>query len=183
MADHFFHLGGHSLLATRLAGQVRARLHRELPIRTIFDSPVLGELARALRSLPMAGQALRVAVRPALLPLLAQRRLWFLHRLEGGSASYNIPVGLRLRGALDVAALGQALCDVVLRHESLRTVLLEEHGEPCQRILRPPRCLLCCRPGPVRRMSCRLIWRVRRARALIWPARCRCAQRCSRSGR
>ena len=61
LADNFFHLGGHSLLATRLAAQIRVRLGRELPIRAVFDAPVLGDLARVLRSLPKAGLPLRRA--------------------------------------------------------------------------------------------------------------------------
>jgi thioesterase domain-containing protein len=45
LADHFFHLGGDSLAAMRLATQVRVRLGRDLPVQTIFEYPVLGDLA------------------------------------------------------------------------------------------------------------------------------------------
>ncbi|HTY93776.1 MAG TPA: amino acid adenylation domain-containing protein, partial [Steroidobacteraceae bacterium] len=133
LADNFFHLGGHSLLATRLAAHIRARLHRELPLRTIFDSPVLGDLASALRSLPNAGLALVPQPRPDAVPLsFAQARLWFLHQLEGANSNYLVPVGLRLGGPLDTTALAAALDDVVARHESLRTLLVDG---PQQRIL------------------------------------------------
>ncbi|HEY0189504.1 MAG TPA: amino acid adenylation domain-containing protein [Kofleriaceae bacterium] len=62
----------------------------------------------------------------------AQQRLWFLDRLEGPSAHYNIPFALELRGALDPAALCGALETIIARHAALRTRFVETDGTPGQ---------------------------------------------------
>ncbi|MFF1379058.1 amino acid adenylation domain-containing protein [Streptomyces sp. NPDC058308] len=135
--ESFFDLGGHSLLVMRLIGRIRAALGVDLVIRDLFAAPTVAALARVVEatSNPVVRPALTPAPRPRHMPLsFAQRRLWFLNRLEGPSATYNVPVVLRLSGTLDVDALRAALGDVVARHEALRTVFPETGGQPYQDI-------------------------------------------------
>ena len=61
----------------------------------------------------------------------SQERLWFIDRLEG-SVQYHIPTVLRLQGKLNRKALEFALKNIVIRHEVLRTVILEEEGNAFQ---------------------------------------------------
>ncbi|WP_314213194.1 non-ribosomal peptide synthetase [Pseudarthrobacter equi] len=138
LEDDFFDLGGHSLLATRLVALLRDRTGTAPALRTVFEKTTVAALAETLDLGTAPAQPLAAATRPAVLPLsFAQRRLWFLNRLDPAAGTYNIPVVLDLRGALDVTALAAALGEVTARHETLRTVFPLVDGEPAQHILPP----------------------------------------------
>jgi non-ribosomal peptide synthetase component F len=64
----------------------------------------------------------------------AQARLWFLNRLDPERSDYNVTVGWRIEGTLDVALLRDAMQIVVDRHEILRTTFVDVDGAPWQRI-------------------------------------------------
>jgi amino acid adenylation domain-containing protein len=150
LQDDFFDLGGHSLLATRVVSRIRTAFGVELPLRALFELTTLAGLAGRIEAelrdggspaapplLPL-GTGTGAPARPGELrraPLsFAQQRIWFLDRLDPGTAVYNLPVAVRLRGALDPAALAGALGGLIRRHEVLRTTYLleEDAAEPVQ---------------------------------------------------
>ena len=155
--QNFFEAGGHSLAAMRVVGRVRDACGVELPLGDVFESPTIAGLASRVDALQRAGAPVLPPIRaqreideirkekttsPISLTSLcsplsfAQQRLWFLDQLEPGPA-YNVPIGVRLRGDLDVAALDRALDAVIRRHDVLRTVFAAVDDVPVQRVLPP----------------------------------------------
>ncbi|WP_181009454.1 non-ribosomal peptide synthetase [Streptomyces sp. SM11] len=138
----FFELGGHSLLLTRLLSQVRRRYDTTVSVRDAFNRATPAGLARLVRESatgePDLGPAppLTARPRPDTLPLsFAQQRIWFVDRVETNSTTYNVPIALDLAGPLDTDALRGALGDLMLRHESLRTVFPDHEGVGRQQVL------------------------------------------------
>ncbi|MCY1033947.1 non-ribosomal peptide synthase/polyketide synthase [Corallococcus sp. BB11-1] len=126
-----------SLAAVELAHALEQTLGAPVPMEALLRGASVAELVReATASVPAPRSAPVRVPRTESMPLsFAQERLWFLDRLEPGSAFYNVPIVSRLDGTLDVAALEQGLQFLVRRHEALRTVFVETRGEPGQRIL------------------------------------------------
>ncbi|MFD2169293.1 non-ribosomal peptide synthetase [Tumebacillus lipolyticus] len=136
VTDNFFSLGGHSLLATQVTGAILSALGVELPLRALFESPTIEELAKIIEGLqktPSEQTTLQPVDRNERLPLsFAQERLWFLEQLNTESAAYNIPMALRLSGQLDVEALKRSFDQLMARHETLRTTFVVVNGQPEQ---------------------------------------------------
>jgi len=135
---NFFELGGHSLIATQLASRIRDTFHAELPIRNLFESPTIEELAKVIDSSTQVDSgstdiAIESISREKDIPLsYAQQRLWFLDQLEPNLPFYNLPTAVRLSGKLNVKALHDSLNEVVRRHEILRTTFDKRDGRPVQ---------------------------------------------------
>ena len=108
----------------------RRRTFREKLRSHGFDIGQLPVVARPAHAVGTDAAAL-VALSP-LSP--AQERLWFLWRLNPAGVAYNMSGLLRLRGAVDEAALRATFTALVTRHASLRTRFVEHDGEPRQQV-------------------------------------------------
>src|SRR5207244_2431670 len=107
----------------------------DLPVRLIFERRTIAAFAEAVAGGRAALEAIpRVDLSGDVPAAPGQERLWFLDALTGASSAYNVPLVLRLKGALDVAALRAALGLLVDRHEALRTTFAERAGHPVQRV-------------------------------------------------
>ncbi len=135
--ENFFELGGHSLVATQVISRVRSDLNIEVPLRQLFATPTVADLAEFIQqsqqnSQPIAPPLLPVS-RDRQLPIsFAQERLWILDQLEGQSAFYNMPAAVRLVGQLNINALQQSFQEIINRHEVLRTNFTNVDGQPVQ---------------------------------------------------
>ncbi|NCR87816.1 MAG: amino acid adenylation domain-containing protein [Microcystis aeruginosa G13-10] len=136
--DNFFELGGHSLLATKLVAQIRDRLKVELPLRQLFNTATLAELAQGIEQLKQEkSDTIVPTILPRKRPLsYAQQRLWFLDQLEPNSSFYNVPLALHLAGDLQADILEKSLQKIIQRHESLRTNFATVEGNPVQ-VIKP----------------------------------------------
>ncbi|QLQ34970.1 non-ribosomal peptide synthetase [Micromonospora robiginosa] len=138
--DDFLTLGGDSLLAVRCATRLTDVTGHRVDPGDLFAHPTVAALAAHLDALAPAGDEPAAAGSPAgdgPAPLsAAQRRFWFLHRLDPADTSYLLAFAVRFAAPLTAARLTRALHRVVDRHPALRTVFPTGPDGPAQ-VVRP----------------------------------------------
>jgi pipecolate-incorporating enzyme len=138
--DDFFALGGHSLLASRVVSRIRAELHCDLPLRTLFDDRTPARLAQAIGSASAEnGPGIVARSRTVPVPIsLAQHQLLGSPDALRELAVFPVsPYGFRLRGRIDRDVLDRALTRIVARHEPLRTGF-RAAGDGFRQVVRDP---------------------------------------------
>jgi amino acid adenylation domain-containing protein len=141
-----------SIVALELVADLEDWLGRSLPLTLIWDYPTIAAIAHYLatsagQSEPCSESDLALssvlqnrstpseAEHVTLAPLsYGQQALWFLYQQAPDNIAYNIARAARLRIALDIPALRNALQKLVDRHAALRTTFTTIFGKPVQRV-------------------------------------------------
>ncbi|MGW2014023.1 non-ribosomal peptide synthetase [Streptomyces sp. NPDC001927] len=135
--ESFISLGGDSLRAMRLAAVLQERLGLRVAIMDLLGEAPLGQVLDGATPVAPAEAAsaelLTGSAEQALTP--AQRGMWLIERVAGGSP-YNLVFHCFTEGGrLDRDLLTKAIAATVARHEGLRTVFRETHDDVVQEIL------------------------------------------------
>ena len=135
--DDFFALGGHSLMAMRLIARARQVFARDIALAVLFDAPTPREFSARINEARLAVGDRFADPRPgrtgAVSPVApGQLRLWKTITQHPGIALFNLPMAMRLRGALDADALAASFADLVKRHDMLASRFEVRNGKLVQ---------------------------------------------------
>lgn len=135
--DHFFEEGGHSLKAIQMVLQVEREFNVQLKVSHIFRFPIFKALAACIGSLPgnRAAEIPALEARGTYDTSFAQRRMYILNKMESNSTAYNLTSVFYVEGIISKEKIGQAVSQLIMRHEPLRTCFEILNGEVVQRIV------------------------------------------------
>ena len=138
--NNFFELGGASLMAMELIYRINSIFNIELSIKSFFENSKISDVAKTVEQL-VASKNIRTHRKITKTGHKenyrlsdAQRRLWFLYKIDKASSLYNVLQVTKVTGNLNIDILEKAIRKVADRHSILRSSFLEINGEPHQRI-------------------------------------------------
>jgi NADPH:quinone reductase-like Zn-dependent oxidoreductase/acyl carrier protein len=130
-----------SLAALELRNRIQADLGLAIAVSSLLGGNSVTEVAATLAetfATSEDGQSLNTSAAPVgtavEYPLTyGQQGLWFLQKMAADTSAYNLPVCLRVSPCFNASILQRALSQLADRHETLRTVFVEDLGQPRQR--------------------------------------------------
>ncbi|MCP5047885.1 MAG: amino acid adenylation domain-containing protein, partial [bacterium] len=133
---NFFALGGNSLSVIDLIARIEKEFDVHIPPADIFNNPTIQLQAKLVSSAqPARYRAVEPVEKRDCYPMSsAQKRLYFLHRMDMDSTGYNMPFVIPLGEDFKKEKPQSILKQLINRHESLRTSFEMIDGQPVQRV-------------------------------------------------
>lgn len=136
--DDFFELGGHSLGATLLLSEIHRTFAVQIQLSDFFSQPTLRNIYQLVsNSIEKTGQLTPVTGIKEYELSKAQKRIWLLSQMRGGSQAYNLPALLEFNGVLNLEVLRAAFLSLIQEHDILRARFssYERQPYPIQKIV------------------------------------------------
>ena len=132
---NFFSLGGDSISATKIIADLSRELNIQLSPFELIEYPTIAQLELRIKSVLKEGPSatnkrLEKAPNEDVEATSAQKRFWFLHEYEKDKAIYNLAQPIRITKEIDAVILEEAINEVVRRHKTFNTVIVEKDGQP-----------------------------------------------------
>jgi amino acid adenylation domain-containing protein len=134
--SNFFELGGDSIWAAQLLSRIRNTTGVELSIGMLYKAPTIKELVAEIEKIKKSDvkKTYSGPVRSEHdrgIPLSSsQLRLWFLHKLDPDSPTFNLAVQFDITGKFEIDRARNAIDKVVARHDALRTTFEDTENGP-----------------------------------------------------
>lgn len=137
ITDSFYENGGQSLRSMVLINHISERFGTELPYSTIKENPTPQKLAALVdHGYGKKAEIITPAQEKESYELgYAQKRIYSVTNITPDGIAYNMPQILRLKGAVKVDRIRQAVQDIVDANSVLRTSFQLVDGKPRQLIL------------------------------------------------
>lgn len=139
ITDDFFDIGGHSIKAMNLVSMIHKNLHVKIDIGNVFEHRNIKALSETIllakESYFKEIEALQE--QPDYAVSSSQQRFWALSQFQEANKAYTIPGTYIFEGNLDKSALLFAFKTIVARHESFRTLFIEDENHELRQIISP----------------------------------------------
>ncbi|WP_019912665.1 non-ribosomal peptide synthetase [Paenibacillus sp. HW567] len=140
--DNFYELGGTSIMGIKMANRIHEQYRVAMTIQDVFTHLTVSSLGnlveQKLSTRTEAGAVTKQEVKSARtsMPLShAQRRIWFLQKMNPELVAYNLPFIRFFDMAIDGELLEQAAAFLAGRHLMMRTKYVLKDGNPVQETL------------------------------------------------
>lgn len=133
--DNFFDMGGNSILATLLMTRINYHFKIKFPLAVFFRWPSIRGMDDYLSSAQYEQPGFITPISKAseghiIKASYTQRRIWFLDKLEGSNAAYNVPFAYRISGRPNIHLLEKSIQIIIKRHDIMRSYLVDKNSDP-----------------------------------------------------
>ncbi|AOM80160.1 non-ribosomal peptide synthetase [Pedobacter steynii] len=127
--ESFQAMGGNSLSIMKLIGKIYGVFKVRVPLQEIFKNRTIQKQAVFIRAQKTDDMMVikKATMKPAYHLSAAQERLYFSYKLNPQKTSFNLPMVWEIHEAFSVSKVKETLVRLISRHESLRTIFIEQN--------------------------------------------------------